>query len=98
MRTSDSSKPSVVKFSLERYRGGGATALKERVAGVDVVDAQRVRIRLRQPWADFMTFYGTPATGAASLAGLGRTYAPTRGMRAAPDLPADDPTDEGAAR
>ena len=54
-----------VKFSLERYRGGGATALKERVAGVDVLDAQRVRIRLKQPWPDFMTFYATPATGAA---------------------------------
>jgi peptide/nickel transport system substrate-binding protein len=53
------------KFSLERYRGGGATTLKERVAGVDVLDAQRVRIRLKQPWPDFMTFYGTPATGAA---------------------------------
>src|SRR5437764_7781639 len=53
-----------VKFSLERYRGGGAATLKARVAGVDVVDAQRVRIRLKQPWPDFMTFYGTPATGA----------------------------------
>src|SRR5438067_11408154 len=39
--------------------------LVARVAGVDVVDAQRVRIRLKQPWPDFMTFYGTPATGAA---------------------------------
>ena len=54
-----------VKFSLERYRGGGATTLRERVAGVDVLDAQRVRIRLKQPWPDFMTFYATPATGAA---------------------------------
>jgi len=54
-----------VKFSLERYRGGGAASLKARVAGVDVVDPQRVRIRLKQPWPDFMTFYGTPATGAA---------------------------------
>jgi peptide/nickel transport system substrate-binding protein len=54
-----------VKFSLERYRGGGAATLKARVAGVDVLDAQRVRIRLKQPWPDFMTFYGTPATGAA---------------------------------
>jgi peptide/nickel transport system substrate-binding protein len=54
-----------VKFSLERYRGGAATTLKERVAGVDVVDAQRVRIRLKRPWPDFMTFYATPATGAA---------------------------------
>src|SRR5467141_1556199 len=54
-----------VKFSLERYRGGGAATLKARVAGVDVVDALRVRIRLKQPWPDFMIFYGTPATGAA---------------------------------
>jgi peptide/nickel transport system substrate-binding protein len=54
-----------VKFSLERYRGGAATTLKERVAGVDVVDPLRVRIRLKQPWPDFLTFYATPATGAA---------------------------------
>ncbi|HET7343891.1 MAG TPA: ABC transporter substrate-binding protein [Methylomirabilota bacterium] len=54
-----------VKFSLERYRGGAAATLKARVAGVDVLDAQHVRIRLKQPWPDFMTFYATPATGAA---------------------------------
>ena len=54
-----------VKFSLERYRGGAATTLRERVAGVDVLDPLRVRIRLKQPWPDFMTFYATPATGAA---------------------------------
>ena len=54
-----------VKFSLERYRGGAATTLKERVGGVDVVDPLHVRIRLRKPWPDFMTFYATPATGAA---------------------------------
>jgi len=53
-----------VKFSLERYRGGAAATFKARVAGVDVVDPQRVRIRLKQPWPDFMTFYGSPATGA----------------------------------
>jgi peptide/nickel transport system substrate-binding protein len=54
-----------VKFSLERYRGGGATTLKARVADVEAIDPQHVRIRLKQPWPDFMTFYGTPATGAA---------------------------------
>ena len=53
-----------VKFSLERYRGGAASTLKARVAGVDVVDPLRVRIRMKQPWPDFMTFYGSPATGA----------------------------------
>jgi len=54
-----------VKFSFERYRGAANRALKERVAAIDVVDAQTVRFRLKQPWPDFMTFYATPATGAA---------------------------------
>jgi peptide/nickel transport system substrate-binding protein len=35
------------------------------VAAVEVIDAHRVRFRLTQPWPDFMTFYATPATGAA---------------------------------
>jgi peptide/nickel transport system substrate-binding protein len=53
-----------VKFSFERYRGAGAKTLKDRVAAVEIVDPQRVRFRLKRPWPDFMTFYGTPATGA----------------------------------
>jgi peptide/nickel transport system substrate-binding protein len=52
-----------VKFSFERYRGTAGKTLKERVAGVDVVDPGRVRIRLKQPWPDFLTFYSS-ATGA----------------------------------
>ena len=54
-----------VKFSFERYRGAGASTLKAHVAAVEVVDPLRVRFRLKNPWPDFMTFYGTPATGAA---------------------------------
>jgi peptide/nickel transport system substrate-binding protein len=54
-----------VKFSFERYKGSGNSALKARVAAVEIVDAQRVRFRMKQPWPDFMTFYATPATGAA---------------------------------
>jgi peptide/nickel transport system substrate-binding protein len=53
-----------VKFSFQRYRGTAAASLKAHVAAVEVVDAQRVRFRLKRPWADFMTYYGTPATGA----------------------------------
>jgi peptide/nickel transport system substrate-binding protein len=53
-----------VKFSFERYRGAAAKLLKERVASVDIVDPHRVRYRLREPWPDFMAFFGTPATGA----------------------------------
>jgi len=54
-----------VKFSFERYRGASAALLKAKVAAVEIVDPLRVRFRLKQPWPDFMTFYGTPATGAA---------------------------------
>src|SRR5256884_1453605 len=54
-----------VKFSLERYRGTAASSFRERIAAVEVIDPQRVRVRFKQPWPDFMTFYGTPATGAA---------------------------------
>jgi len=53
-----------VKFSFERYRGAASKLLKDRVAAVEIVDPYRVRFRLKEPWPDFMTFYGTPATGA----------------------------------
>jgi len=52
------------KFSFERYRGIHAKTLKERVAAVEALDG-RLRIRLRQPWPDFMTYYGTVTTSAA---------------------------------
>ena len=53
-----------VKFSFERYRGAGVKLLKERVREVQIVDPGRVRFVLKEPWPDFMTFYGTSATGA----------------------------------
>src|SRR5437870_11709523 len=36
-----------VKFSLERYKGAAATTLNAKVAGDEVVDPPRVRIRLK---------------------------------------------------
>src|SRR5262245_20338624 len=54
-----------VKFSFERYKGVSAATMKAYVAAVDVVDPHRVRFRLKKPWPDFLTFYATPATGAA---------------------------------
>ena len=54
-----------VKFSFERYRGASSKQMKARVARVEVVDPHRVRFVLTRPWPDFMTFYATPATGAA---------------------------------
>src|SRR5882724_3621609 len=54
-----------VKFSFDRYRGAAAKLLKDRVREVHVVDAGRIRFVLKEAWPDFMTFYGTSATGAA---------------------------------
>jgi peptide/nickel transport system substrate-binding protein len=53
-----------VKFSMERYRGAASGPYKARMASIDVIDPQRVRFRFKHPWPDFMTFYGTMATGA----------------------------------
>jgi peptide/nickel transport system substrate-binding protein len=53
-----------VKFSLLRYKGTSAREFKERVREVEIVDLQRIRMHLHESWPDFMTFYGTPATGA----------------------------------
>src|SRR5262249_35197727 len=53
-----------VKFSFERYRGGAAKLLKDRVKEVQVVDARHVRFVMKDSWPDFMTFYGTTASGA----------------------------------
>ncbi len=70
-----------VKFSFERYRGTAASSFKARVSAVEVVDPQRVRFRFKQPWPDFLTFYGTPAPRNTS-----RRSATTasRGPRSAP--------------
>ena len=53
-----------VVFSFERYRGIYARTLKERVVAAQATDATHVRFRLKQPWPDFMTYYGSLATGA----------------------------------
>jgi peptide/nickel transport system substrate-binding protein len=53
-----------VKFSFERYKGGAEKLLKGKVKEIQIVDPRRVKFVLREPWPDFMTFYGTTATGA----------------------------------
>jgi len=52
-----------VKFSFERYRGVTQKTLKDRVLAIEAPDPTHVRIRLKQPWPDFITFYSI-ATGA----------------------------------
>jgi len=54
-----------VKFSYERYTGGGGKLLKEKIKDVQVVAPNRVRFVLKEPWPDFLASYGTSATGAA---------------------------------
>jgi peptide/nickel transport system substrate-binding protein len=53
-----------VKFSFERYRRAANKLMKNRVAAVEIADPHRVRFRLKEPWPDFMTYYGSLATGA----------------------------------
>jgi peptide/nickel transport system substrate-binding protein len=53
-----------VKFSFDRYNGAGARELRGRVRQIEAVDPLTVRITLKEPWSDFMTFYGTTATAA----------------------------------
>src|SRR5437773_6037520 len=53
-----------VKFSFERYKGAGARELSARVRQVNIVDPLTVRFVLKEPWPDFMTYYGTTATAA----------------------------------
>ena len=53
-----------VKFSFERYKGAGAREMQERVRQVEIVDPLVIRFHLKEPWPDFMTFYGTTATAA----------------------------------
>ncbi len=52
-----------VKFSFERYRGASYQMMKNRVATVEALDPHHVRFKFKQPWPDFLTFYGS-ATGA----------------------------------
>src|SRR5437764_813647 len=61
-----------VKFSFERYHGGAAKLLKEKVKEVRVVDARRTRFILKEAWPDFLTFYGTTSTGAGWI--LSKNY------------------------
>ena len=56
--------PEDVKFSFERYKGAGAKLLKDRVKEIQIAAPNRVRFVLKEPWPDFMAFYGTSATGA----------------------------------
>ncbi|HSR81892.1 MAG TPA: ABC transporter substrate-binding protein [Hyphomicrobiaceae bacterium] len=50
-----------VKFSFLRAKG---KLLHDKVQEVEIVDPHRVRFILKEPWPDFMSFYGTLASAA----------------------------------
>src|SRR5437899_853115 len=53
-----------VKYSFERYRGVASKTFKERVVAIEIPGPTRVRIRLKEPWPDFLTFYSSaPGAG-----------------------------------
>jgi peptide/nickel transport system substrate-binding protein len=52
-----------VKFSFERYRGVSQGVMKARIATIETPDPRRASFKLKEPWPDFLTFYGA-ATGA----------------------------------
>jgi peptide/nickel transport system substrate-binding protein len=50
-----------VEYSFKRSK---SALMHEKVKEVVVVDPTHVRFVLNEPWPDFMTYYGTPATAA----------------------------------
>ena len=61
-----------VQYSFERYKGSGAGELQKQVKAVEIINSHHVRFHLHEPWPDFMTFYGSPATGAGWI--VPKTY------------------------
>jgi peptide/nickel transport system substrate-binding protein len=53
-----------VKFSFERYKGAAAKLLQGFVREIEIVNPTVVRFHLKEPWPDFMTFFGTTASAA----------------------------------
>jgi len=52
-----------VLFSYQRSKVG--KVLKDKVRNVEIVSPSRIRFQLHEPFPDFMTFYGTLASGAS---------------------------------
>jgi peptide/nickel transport system substrate-binding protein len=56
--------PEDVKFTYEKYRGANATILKEKTQSIETPDDRTVRFVFKEPFLDFLTIYGSPASGA----------------------------------
>ncbi len=49
---------------MDRYKGASAKLLKDKMKEVQILNPGQVRFVLKEPWPDFITFYGTTASGA----------------------------------
>jgi peptide/nickel transport system substrate-binding protein len=54
-----------VQFSFERYKGAASKELQSKVKEIKIVGPHSIEFHLKEPWPDFLTFYATPASGAA---------------------------------
>jgi peptide/nickel transport system substrate-binding protein len=56
--------PEDVAFTFNAYRGASSGVLKAKTAAVEILDTRTVRFRFHEPFLDFLTLYGSPASGA----------------------------------
>jgi peptide/nickel transport system substrate-binding protein len=56
--------PEDVKFTYENYKGASASALKAKTEKIDLPDDRTVKFTFKAPFVDFLTLYGSPASGA----------------------------------
>lgn len=53
------------KFSFDRYSGANEELIREFVKEAVVIDPLTIKYVLSKPWPDFITIFGTPASGIA---------------------------------
>jgi peptide/nickel transport system substrate-binding protein len=56
--------PEDVKFTFEKYRGANAIILKEKTEKIETPDDRTIKFVFKEPFLDFLTIYGSPASGA----------------------------------
>ncbi len=62
-----------VKFTYENYHGINAPFLHEKTERVEIVDQWTVRIHFKEPFLDFLMYYGTTASAAGVISPITTT-------------------------
>jgi peptide/nickel transport system substrate-binding protein len=52
-----------VRFTYENYRGTGAAIFQEKTERIETPDPLTFNVFFKEPFLDFLSLYGTPATG-----------------------------------